>query len=69
MSKFLFLRKLLGFDCRKLSNSNGKGKRNSNDKWKLALKARQIVAVNPTPLGGARAGLFVGEAKGLITMT
>jgi hypothetical protein len=58
----------LGFDYQKLSNSNGKGKMNSNEKGKVALKARQTVAVKSLPLGGARAGLFIGEVKGLIIM-
>jgi hypothetical protein len=58
---------MLGFDCRKLSNSNEKGKRNSNKKGKVALKARQTIAVNPTPLG-VHVRVFIGEVKGLITM-
>jgi hypothetical protein len=59
---------LLGFDCRKLLNSNGKAKRNSNKKGKVVLKARQTVAVKSCHLGGARASLFIGEVKGLITI-
>jgi hypothetical protein len=43
---------LLGFDCRKLSNSNGKEKRKTKEKGKVALKARQTVVVkNLSPLG------------------
>jgi hypothetical protein len=41
---------------------------NSNEKGKVAQKARQIVAVQSYPLGGARVGLFVGEVKGPITI-
>jgi hypothetical protein len=61
-------RRLFGFDYRKLSNSNGKGKRNVIEKGKVTLKARQKVAVKSHPLGGARVDLFIGEVKGLITM-
>jgi hypothetical protein len=57
---------LLGFDCRKLSDSNRKGY--SCEKGKVALKARQIVTVTSRPLGGAHAGLFIGDVKGLFTM-
>jgi hypothetical protein len=58
----------LGFNCQKLLNSNEKAKRNSNEKGKVALKARQIVVVKSHPLGGVCAGLFIGEVKGLIIM-
>jgi hypothetical protein len=46
-----------------------KEKRNSNEKWKAALKARQTVIVKSHPLRGAHAGLFIGQVKGLITMS
>jgi hypothetical protein len=59
---------MLGFDSQKLSNSNEKGKRNSSEKGEVALKARQILVVKSRPLGGACAGLFTWEVKGLITM-
>jgi hypothetical protein len=59
---------MLGFDCQRLSNSNGKGKRNSNEKGKVALKARQTILVKSHYLGGAHAGLFIGEVKGLVTI-
>jgi hypothetical protein len=45
-----------------------KEKRNSNEKGKVTLKARQIVVVKSRPLGGAHAGLFIVEVKGLITI-
>jgi hypothetical protein len=59
---------MLGLDYRKLSNSNGKGRRNSNEKREKALKSRQIVVVKSHPLGGARAVLFIEEVKGLVKM-
>jgi hypothetical protein len=60
--------RLLGFDCWKLSNSNKKRKGNSNEKGKVALKAKQIATIKSCPLGAARAGLFTVEVKGLITI-
>jgi hypothetical protein len=60
---------MLEFDCHRLSNSNGKGKWNLNEKRKVALKVRQTVAVKSRPLGGAHAGLFIGEVKVFITMS
>jgi hypothetical protein len=59
---------MLGFICWRLSNSNRKGKRNSNKKKKVALKAKQTVLVKSRPFGGAPAGLFIGEVKVLITI-
>jgi hypothetical protein len=59
---------MLGSECWRLSNSKGKGKRNSNEKGKVALKARQIVAVKSYSLWGAHAGLFIGEVKVLIIL-
>jgi hypothetical protein len=35
----------------------------------VTLKARQTVAVKFDPPGSARAGLFIGEVKGLITIS
>jgi hypothetical protein len=61
-------RRVLEINCWKLSNSNGKGRRNSNEKRETTLKARQIVIVKSHPLRGAHTGLFIGEVKGLITM-
>jgi hypothetical protein len=59
---------ILGFGCWKLLKSNGKGKLNSNEKRKVALKARQIATIKSQPLGSAHAGLFIWEVKGLTTM-
>jgi hypothetical protein len=38
------------------------------ERERTALKARQMVAVQSPPLGGARVGLFIGEVKVHITM-
>jgi hypothetical protein len=59
---------LLGFDGRELPNSDGKGKRHSTSKekqheeWCIPLSIKSLLPQ------GARAGLFIGEVKCLITM-
>jgi hypothetical protein len=58
----------LVFNHWRLSNSNRKGKQNLNEKRKVALIARQTVAVKSCTLRGAGVGLFIGEVKSLIIM-
>jgi hypothetical protein len=43
-------------------------KKNLNEKRKVALIARQTVAVKSCTLRGAGVGLFIGEVKSLIIM-
>jgi hypothetical protein len=57
---------MLGFTSRWLSNSN-EGENALNRKRKVAQSPMQT-DVNQSSPRGARAGLFIGEVKSLITM-
>jgi hypothetical protein len=60
---------ILGFDRQKLSNSNGKGKRNSKEMESGTESKANSCSKKHLPLGGAHAYLFIGEVKGLIIMS